>query len=116
MRRISLIVFAILAGFTIFLIHALYNVSPVTVIASRLERQGGRVYVSGELRNASDRPASIDLEVHYFDRGGRAIGQNTVSIDDLAPGTRPFTTPPLTLDGVKDFTLYLNHGRNPYGN
>jgi len=115
-RKSSLIVFVLIAGFTIFLVHALLNVSPVTVIASHLQRDGERVFISGELNNASDRPAAIDLEVHYFDSSGRPIGQNAVRIDTIAPGTREFRTPPIALSGVKDFTLYLNHGRNPYGN
>lgn len=117
MRKSSLIVFFLLAGFTLFLIHSLFNVSPITVTGSHLQRDGDRVFITGQLRNTSDRPAAIDLEVHYFDRTGRAIGQNTLSLDAIAPGgVREFKTPAMVLNGVADFSLYLNHGRNPYGN
>ena len=115
-RKSSIVIFVVLAGFTLFLIHSLFNVSPVTVVTSRLERIGDRVYVVGEVRNTSRHAAAIDLEVHYFDRTGRAIGQNTLSLAQIAPGTREFSTPPMTLSGVSEFSLYLNHGRNPYGN
>ena len=115
-RKSSIIVLLLLAGFTLFLIHSLFNVSPVTVVESHLQRSGDRVCVIGELRNTSGHAAAIDLEVHYFDRAGRAIGQNTVSLDAIAPGTRQFRTPPMVLGGVSEFSLYLNHGRNPYGN
>ena len=116
-RKSSLMVFVLVAGFTLFLIHSLFNVSPISVIGSHLEREGGRVFITGELRNTSDRPAAIDLEVHYFDRTGRAIGQNTMSLDAIAAGgVREFKTPAIVLNGVADFSLYLNHGRNPYGN
>lgn len=117
MRKSSLIVFLVLAGFTVFLIHSLFNVSPISVVGSHLERDGDRVFITGQLKNTSDRPAAIDLEVHYFDRTGRAIGQNTLSVDTIAAGgERGFKTPAMVLNGVADFSLYLNHGRNPYGN
>ncbi len=117
MRKSSLIAFVLLAGFTLFLIHSLFNVSPITVIGSHLQRDGDRVFITGQLRNTSDHPAAIDLEVHYFDRTGRAIGQNTLSLDAIAAGSvREFKTPATVLGGVADFSLYLNHGRNPYGN
>lgn len=117
MRKSSLIVFVVLAGFTLFLIHSLLSVSPISVIGSHLERDGDRVFITGQLRNTSDRPAAIDLEVHYFDRTGRAIGQNTLSFDAIAAGgVREFKTPAMMLSGVAGFSLYLNHGRNPYGN
>ena len=116
-RKSSVVVFALLSAFTLFLIYSLLKVSPVTVIASHLQREGDRVFITGEVRNTSDHPASIDLEVHYFDRTGRAIGQNTVALDTIAAnGVREFKTPALVLNGVADFSLYLNHGRNPYGN
>jgi len=117
MRKSSLVIFVILVGFTLFLIHSLFNVSPITVMASHLQRDGDRVFITGQLKNTSNHPAAIDLEAHYFDRTGRAIGQNTLSVNAIAPGgVRKFKTPATVLNGVADFSLYLNHGRNPYGN
>jgi hypothetical protein len=116
-RKSSVIVFVLLAGFTAFLLHSLFGVSPVTVIGSHLQHEGDRVFVIGQLKNTSSHPAAIDLEVHYFDRTGRAIGQNTLNLDAIPPGSvRQFKTPAKVLNGVADFSLYLNHGRNPYGN
>ena len=37
--------------------------------------------------------------------------------DDLQAGAvRDFRSPPRALDGVEDFSIYMNNGRNPYGN
>jgi hypothetical protein len=114
-RNSSIAIFIVLAGFTLFVIYSLFNVSPVSVVESHLQRRGDQVCVVGELSNASRHPAAIDLEVHYFDSAGRALGQNTMSLDAI-PGRREFRTPPMMLGGVSAFSLYLNHGRNPYGN
>jgi hypothetical protein len=32
-----------------------------------------------------------------------------------AGGVREFKSPQRTIDGVEDFAIYLNNGRNPYG-
>jgi hypothetical protein len=29
---------------------------------------------------------------------------------------REFKSPPRAIDGVEDFSIYMNNGRNPYGN
>ncbi len=114
-RKSSIAISIVLAGFTLFVIYSLLNISPVSVVESHLQRSGDQVCVVGELSNASRNPAPIDLEVHYFDSAGRAIGQNMVSLDAV-PGRHEFRTPPMMLGGVSAFSLYLNHGRNPYGN
>ncbi|MGH7905676.1 MAG: FxLYD domain-containing protein [Candidatus Binataceae bacterium] len=117
MRRSSMVILAVLVIFAAFIFYSLFHVSPVAVIKSRLERQDGRVFVAGELKNTGSKPAAIDLEVHYYNHDGRPIGQNKISVDNLAAGAvRDFRTPPVNLDGVSEFSLYLNHGRDPYGN
>jgi hypothetical protein len=109
-----------LAGAVLFagyVFYSLATVEPVTVVQSRLERGASGVFVDGEVRNASAKDRAIDLEVHYYDRAGRALGQDTLKLDDLPPGqTKSFRTPPRAVDGVSDFSIYLNRGRNPYGN
>jgi len=100
-----------------FVFYSLITVEPVRVVQSRLERAGNRVYVAGAVRNTANSARAIDLEVHYFDRQGRPLGQDTVVIADLAPGAmRDFKTPAHTITGVADFSIYMNNGRNPYGN
>jgi len=55
--------------------------------------------------------------VHYFDRDGHSVGKDVVSIAGLRHGAAThFKSPPHPDDGVADFSIYLNHGRNPYGN
>ena len=72
--------------------------------------------VEGEVRNTGDDTGPLQVEVHYFDRDGRSIGQDVVSMDGLRHGaTVHFKRPPRADDDVADFSIYLNHGRNPYG-
>jgi hypothetical protein len=111
---IALVVLFLVAG---LIFWSFKRATPVTVVDTRLERIGGLVRIEGTLRNDSAQPTAIDVEVHYYDRSGRAIGQNEVSVPNIpAGGVRQFRTPELSLSDVANFSLYLNHGRNPYGN
>jgi len=109
-----------LAGVVLFASYVFYSlatIEPVTVIGSHLERGARGVFVDGEVRNTSAKDRAIDLEVHYYDQAGRALGQDTLKLADLPPGqTKSFRTPPRAMEGVSDFSIYLNRGRNPYGN
>jgi hypothetical protein len=97
--------------------YSLFSVEPIKVVRSHLERQSGRVFVTGEVLNTADRPRAIELEVHYYDHNGRPLGQDSLTLDDLQAGAvRDFRSPPRVLDGVEDFSIYMNNGRNPYGN
>ncbi len=105
------------AGFIGFVGYALWSAQPVEVVSSRLERGAGGVFVAGKLRNNSDQARAVDVEVHYYDASGRPLGADTIAVKRLAAGaTADFNSPPHRIDGVKDFSLYLNNGRNPYGN
>jgi hypothetical protein len=109
----------LVAGFAFagFVFYSLLTVEPVKVVRSHLEREGDSVFVSGEVRNTADHPRAIDLEVHYYDRNGRPIGQDSIVLDELGAGAvRDFKSPSRTISGVEDFSLYMNNGRNPYGN
>ena len=104
-------------AFVGFVFYSLISVEPVKVVQSHLERDGNHVFVTGQVRNTADRARAIELEVHYFDRNGRALGQDTLTLDGLEAGAvRDFKSPPRTINGVDDFSIYMNNGRNPYGN
>ena len=73
--------------------------------------------VEGEVRNTGDDTGPLQLEVRYFDRDGHSIGKDVVSMDGLRRGAAAhFKSSARPDDGVADFSIYLNHGRNPYGN
>ncbi|MBF6571467.1 MAG: hypothetical protein IVW54_21650 [Candidatus Binataceae bacterium] len=106
-----------MAVFAVLIAYLLINVSPITVADSHLEHEGHAVFITGELKNTSNRPSTIQLEVHYFDPSGRAIGENQINVPAIAAGAvREFRTPAIPLENVANFSLHLNHGRNPYGN
>jgi hypothetical protein len=116
-RSSSLIVVLVLGGIIVLIAWSFHRATPVTVVSSRLERSGDIIFIEGRLRNTSSDPTAIDVEVHYYDSAGRTLGQNKVSIAEIpAGGVADFRTPSITLDGVADFSIYLNNGRNPYGN
>jgi hypothetical protein len=95
----------------------LAHVQPIKVIDSRLEHDGDRVFVAGDLRNTGAHPASIDLEIHYYDRAGRPLGADRLPVGPLGAGAQEhFRGPARAAGSVEDFSLYLNQGRNPYGN
>jgi hypothetical protein len=111
-----LIVIAVVA-FCGYVFYSLEHVEPVTVTASRLERDGESIYVDGSLANNGSDQGPIELDIRYYDSNGRTVGQDTVRVDKLASGGRAdFRSSERRLGGVSDFSIYLNHGKNPYGN
>lgn len=117
MRKGGWIMLAAGLAFAGFVFYSLLSVEPIKVVRSRLERNGALVDVAGQVRNTADHARAIELEVHYYDHNGRSVGQDTLTLDDLGAGaTRDFRSPPRALDGVEDFSIYMNNGRNPYGN
>jgi hypothetical protein len=103
--------------FAIYVFYALVGAEPVKVAGTRIVRSGGQVSVEGEVRNTGDDTGPLQVEVRYFDRDGRTLGKDMVSIDGLRRGAAAhFKSSPRPGDGVADFSIYLNHGRNPYGN
>ena len=98
-------------------ILSLVSTEPVKVADTRMVRSGGQVLVEGEVRNTGDDTGPLQVEIHYFDRDGHAIGKDVVSMDGLRRGAvTHFKSSPRPDHGVADFSIYLNHGRNPYGN
>jgi len=117
MSKRNWLIFGIGSIFAGLVCFSLLTVEPIRVTNSRLTRWRGRVFVEGQVRNTDSVARSVDLEVHYFNEDGHPLGQNAVSIGSLKPGqSKTFRTPLSKDDGVKDFSIYLNHGRNPYGN
>ena len=117
MKKSSWIVLGAGLAFGALVAHAFFSVQPVQVISSRLEHDSNGVYVTARLQNTGDRPRAFDMEVHYYDANGRPLGADTIAIKRLDPGsTADFSSPPHQIAAVKDFSIYLNNGRNPYGN
>ena len=117
MRKGAIIVLLIAVGFCAYVFFALVAVEPIKVAGSRLVRTGDEVSVEGDLHNTGADAGPIEVEVRYFDASGRAVGNDKVSVDGLRSGGEShFRSSPVKLNGVADFSIYLNHGRNPYGN
>ena len=117
MRKGAIIVLLGALCFAGYVFYALVGAEPVKVAETRLVRSGDRVLVEGEVRNTGDDTGPLQLEIHYFDHDGHSIGKDIVSMDGLRRGAAAhFKSSPRPDDGVADFSIYLNHGRNPYGN
>jgi hypothetical protein len=117
MRKGAIIVLLGALCFAAYVFYSLTGVEPVKVADTRLVRSGDRVSVEGEVRNTGDDTGPLQLEVRYYDRDGHSIGKDVVSMDGLRRGAAAhFKSSTRPDDGVADFSIYLNHGRNPYGN
>jgi len=117
MRKGAFIVLLGAICFAAYVFYSLTGVEPVKVADTRLVRSGDRVSVEGEVRNTGEDTGPLQLEVRYFDRNGHSIGKDVVSMDGLRHGDAAhFRSSARPDDGVADFSIYLNHGRNPYGN
>ncbi|HVA80530.1 MAG TPA: FxLYD domain-containing protein [Candidatus Binataceae bacterium] len=117
MRKSSAVILLAALAFAGFVFYSLWRVEPVRVAHSHLEHRGGEIFVDGDLRNTGDELGPVDVEVHYYDTSGRSLGQDKVVIAGMKKdAVAHFATPPRMLAGVADFSIYLNHGRNPYGN
>ena len=117
MRKGAIIVLLAAMGFGAYVFFALINVEPIKVAGTHLIRSGDEVSVEGELHNTGADAGPIEVEVRYYDRSGRAIGNDKISVEGLRSGAESrFRSTQRKLEGVADFSIYLNHGRNPYGN
>ncbi len=116
MRAGRAVVLLAAAGFAGWVFYSLVQSEPVHVTQSRLHRESGEVFVEGAVKNSGP-DTGVDIEVHYYDNSGRALGEDRVAIKELRRGAvAQFETPHRVLSGVSQFSLYVNHGRNPYGN
>jgi hypothetical protein len=116
MRRSTIIVLIVVVGFVSWMFFALLHAEPVKV-TSRLERSGDTVSVEGELVNSGDASGPVTVEVRYYNESGATIARDTLNLRALAKGgSEGFQSPSRSLPGVASYSIYLNHGRNPYGN
>ena len=117
MRRDTLFTLLGALAFVAIVFALLGRAQPVKVLDTHFERHGDALYVSGDLRNTGTHPATMDLEIHYYDRAGRPLGEDRIQVGPMKSGAEEhFRGPAHQVGGIQDFSLYLNQGRNPYGN
>jgi hypothetical protein len=105
------------AGFVGFVAYSLLWSEPVKVLHPKLQYSAARAFVSGAVENTGSAEESVSLEVRYYNEAGRQVASDTVQIDNLGSGaTRDFKLPDRLLPAGSSYSIYLNHGRNPYGN
>jgi hypothetical protein len=105
------------AAFVGFVVYSLLWSEPVKVLHPQLQHSADGAFVSGAVKNTGDSDESVSIEIRYYDAGGHQVGSDTVKLDQLGSGaTRPFAAPPRMLPADASYSIYLNHGRNPYGN
>ena len=104
-------------GFVGFVIYTLLQVEPVKVLHPQLQHSADGAVVSGAVENTGPSEESVSLEIRYYDGGGHQVASDIVKLSQLGSGaTRPFTAPARQLPMGASYSIYLNHGRNPYGN
>jgi hypothetical protein len=117
MRKGTIFILLGAIAFVAIVFVLLARVQPIKVIDSRLEHEGDQVFVAGDLRNTEAHASTVDLEIHYYDNAGRPLGEDRLQVGPLDAGAvQHFRGPAHTAGSVGDFSLYLNQGRNPYGN
>jgi len=115
--RSTLLWLAVLIVFVAYLIWALRAEEAFQVTHKKLEYTDSGVTVSGEIHNTAAATATVNVEVTFFDAQGRQLGKEVVTLPNLEAGTTgAFRTQPKLLPGVRDYTVYVNTGRNMYGN
>jgi hypothetical protein len=117
-RTSTWIVLAFGIGLAGVVFYSLLRMEPIQVMRSGLVRDGSRIYVAGEVEDTADAAVSaVKIELHYFDQHGRPAGQDTLIVGDLKPyESKQFRGPARNSAGVRDYSIYVNHERNPYGN
>jgi hypothetical protein len=115
LRKIAILLVAV--GFVGWVFYALSTTEPVRVIETSLQHENGQVFVTGKLQNMGPDVGPIDIEVRYYDNAGHPAGQDKVVVDKLGTSQiASFHTPKRDLNQITTFSVYMNHGRNPYGN
>ncbi len=115
--RRTLLWLAVVSVFAVYLIWALRAEEVFPVTNKKLEYTDSGVIVSGEIRNTAATASAVNVEVTFFDARGRQLSKEVITLDNLETGaTVAFRTQPKMLTDVKDYTIYVNTGRNMYGN
>jgi hypothetical protein len=109
-----LAVISILVGYFFW---ALQAEEVFRVVSKKLEQTDAGVVVSGEVHNTTTSASAINVEVTLFNQRGQKLSEETVTLSNVQAGsTVPFRTQPKQITDVKDYTIYVNTGRNMYGN
>jgi hypothetical protein len=116
--RISKIAILVLClAFAGWVFYALHTAEPVRVLETSLHHADGGVFVQGKIQNDGLDTGPVAIEVRYYDRSGHPVGQDKIVVDRLPQGlVASFRTPARAIDRAASFSIYLNQGRNPYGN
>ncbi|MSQ47387.1 MAG: hypothetical protein EXR78_03195 [Deltaproteobacteria bacterium] len=107
----------VLTVFFGYFVWALRSEEVFRVVERKLEQTPSGLVVSGAVLNTTATATGVNVDVTFFDHHGRQLTQETVTIDHLAAGaTVPFSTKPIMLTTMKDYTIHVNTGPNMYGN
>ena len=107
----------VLTVFLGYFVWSLRSEEVFRVVNKKLEQTPSGLVVSGEVLNTAATATGVNVEVTFFDQQGRQLTQETVTLDHLDAGTvASFRTQPKPLINVKDYTIFVNTGRNMYGN
>ena len=104
-------------AFMAFVFYSLLHTEPVKVLHPAIQRGADGAFLAAAVENTSGSEQAVDLDIKYYDPSGRQIAQDTVRIDHLGSGeTREIAASARQLPDGASYSVYLNHGRNPYGN
>ena len=104
-------------SFAFYVLWALRAENSIRVISKKLERTSGGIVVSGEIYNASEATTSVNVEISFYSRNGQKLADEVVELHNLPiGGSAPFRTQPRNIANVEDYSIYINSGRNMYGN
>jgi hypothetical protein len=117
MRRARFAGLLLAIAFMAFVFYSLLHTEPVKVLHPAIAHDVGGAFLAAAVQNTSASEQAVDLDIKYYDPDGRQIGQDTVRVYHLSSGeTREITAPARLLPQGASYSVYLNHGRNPYGN
>lgn len=86
------------------------------VESPRLERTPAGARVVGSIRNPGAPAGLVKVEVTTVSGATGQTEKETLELRDVASGeTREFASTPKSAE-VRNFSVYVNEGRNPYGN
>lgn len=115
--RKMLLWLVVVMAFVGYIFWALREEEPFRVTHTRLEKSDQGISLIGELSNSAAAVPAINVEVTFYNRQGREVGKEIIALDNVAAGaTVVFRTPPRRLTDMQRYTIYVNTGRNPYGN
>ena len=104
-------------GFAGYMILALRAEDALRIVHKQLEQTNAGIVVTGEIQNASATPASVNVEVSFFNSNGQKLADEVIALPSLPVGaSASFRTQPKILSDVKDYSIYVHSGKNMYGN